>query len=310
MAITVFNDVVLPESLISSGIVGKNQHNNTRAISASGYATVNINWTKSLRQYQLGVLPLKIDQWQTLEGLHQITYGGAYGFLMQDPKDQAVSASEGFLVGSDGYGVGTGLATYQLHKKYLGLDSTRAFYRKITRPKNPIIVSKNSNTVTQGTSPGNCAVNYDTGEVTFVADVTQSIVSITLGSTTVLEFANDTLVNSFAVGGQVWIEGVTGPGAGLINDKAHEVLAKDIINFTLEIDLDTSDLLLDSLTAFLNDGTAKKFPQPTDTLRWVGQFYVPVHFANDEIDWEVFISGSYSGRHITAQNVILQEIRE
>src|SRR2546428_5567926 len=35
--------------------------------------------------------------WQTIEGLHEVTAGGAYGFLIEDPKDSLVTVANGVL---------------------------------------------------------------------------------------------------------------------------------------------------------------------------------------------------------------------
>jgi hypothetical protein len=45
-------------------------------------------------------------------------------------------------------------------------------------------------------------------------------------------------------------------------------------------------------------------------LTWSGDFYVPVHFANDEIDWEMILGGTYDTRLIAGPSVTLQEVRE
>ena len=305
MAIVVLNDVILPESIISAGIVGKNQRNNFRSISASGFASVNINWTRTLRQYQLGVLPMQIEQWLELEGLHEITEGGAYGFLMQDPKDQAVRPGEGFLQAADGnYGAGHGVSAYKLFKKYDTVGSTRISYRNITRPTQPITVRRNATEMVVGTGPGQIAIDYDTGTVTIVEDVSQAIQTITVGTTTVLEFANNTgIVAAMAVGQKLYITGATGDNAFTLNNKTHTVTAKDV-------DLNTVTISTVTTGMTITGGTAKKYPQSTDVLTWTGRFYVPVHFANDEIDWEVFRSGGFDSRIIAGQNVVLQEIRE
>jgi uncharacterized protein (TIGR02217 family) len=305
MAIVVLNDVILPESVISAGIVGKNQRNNFRSISVSGFASVNINWSRTLRQYQLGVLPMQIEQWLELEGLHEITDGGAYGFLMQDPKDQSVKTGEGFLQATDGgYGTGNGVSTYKLLKKYETVGSTRVSYRAITRPTSPIVVSRNGTPMTVGSAAGQIAINYDTGTVTIVEDATQAIQLITVGASTVLEFANNTgIVAAIAVGQKLFISGVTGDTNSVLNGKTHVVASKDTGLNTVTISTATTGLTL-------TGGTAKKFPQVTDLLTWTGKFYVPVHFANDDIDWEVFRSGGFDSRIIAGQNVVLQEIRE
>jgi hypothetical protein len=52
------------------------------------------------------------------------------------------------------------------------------------------------------------------------------------------------------------------------------------------------------------------YPQADETLTWSGEFFVPVHFANDDIDWEVIVSGTYDSRIVAGPSVVLQEVRE
>ncbi len=314
MPITILTDIVLPETVIMAGIRGKNMRNNTRSMSVSGYASININWSKTLRQYEIGIKPMDIDQWHEIEGLHEATNGGAFGFLMKDPKDQVAANSEGFVQGFNNelvgvIGFGYGVPVYQTFKNYESIGNNVNFDRKITR-LDTFQLKRNGNNVTVGVAAGNISVNNATGQVTFVPDATQSIASITAGATTTLEFANSTLTSLFSVGNRVWITGVTGTGADLINNKSHEILSKDDGLFTLTINLDTSGLVFVTGDPFLDGGSARKYPQPTDTLTWAGSFYIPVHFANDEIDWEMVVAGDYAGRIVAGPSVVLQEIRE
>jgi uncharacterized protein (TIGR02217 family) len=309
MPITVLNDVILPETVIAAGISGKNMRSNIRSISASGYGSININWSRTLRQYELGIKPMSVAQWAEIEGLHEITEGGALGFLMQDPKDAKATEAQGFLqpylagaeVGTIGFGYG--VPEYKLRKKYTSIGGTRISYRNITRP-NGITVKRGGSTVTEGTSASQIEIDQDDGTVTFVADSSQAITLITVGSTTVLEFANNTgMVAAMAVGGRVYISGVTGTAATALNGKSHAVTAKDTGANTITISVVTTGLTAES-------GTAFKYPQPTEALVWSGDFYVPVHFANDEIDWELLLGGMDDGRIVAGQSVVLQEIRE
>lgn len=127
MALTVFSDVLLPNSIVSAGVSGKQLRLNSRVHADNGEESINVIWGQTLRQYTLGTVPLRVDQWQALETLHEITEGGAYGVLMEDPKDRTVTN-----------GVVTATVTagaYQLYKRYLEPVSGRSKDRKITRPR-------------------------------------------------------------------------------------------------------------------------------------------------------------------------------
>lgn len=127
MSITVLSDVVLPNHVASAGVRGKNMRRNDRVQTDSGQMSINIGWTSTLREFEIGIVPLRVDQWQAIEALHEITEGGAYGFLMEDPKDNHV-ASGGVLAELTP-------GTYQLVKRYTDRASRRTKDRRITRPQ-------------------------------------------------------------------------------------------------------------------------------------------------------------------------------
>jgi len=205
MAITVFADVVLPNSIVSAGIRGKNMRRNDRVEVDSGVMSINVAWTSTLRQFEIGIVPLRVDQWQALETLHEITEGGAYGFLMEDPKDSRVTAGGVLTLDPSG--------KYQLVKRYTDQVSGRTKDRRITRPKGAI-------TVFQGGSAIAASVDPLTGKATISGSPDVS------------------------------------------------------------------------------------------TLTWVGSFYVPVHFMDDSIDWELVAPGPADARFAAGPSVVLQEIRE
>jgi uncharacterized protein (TIGR02217 family) len=212
MPITVLSDVIMPNSVISAGVRGKNIRQNTRVETEGGYQTINVGWTGTLRQYEIGTVPLLVSQWQAIEALFEITEGGAYGFLLEDPKDR--TASKGIAAVRAGGG-------YQLFNRYLHAASGRAKDRKITRPQNAGLV-------------------------------------------------------------------VTVNGATLL----------------------PSDYTLDATTGRLDIPSLSPSPANAALITWAGQFFVPVHFADDSIDWELVAGGSANARFLAGPSVLLQEVRE
>ena len=308
MSITVFSDVILPNSVILAGIKGKQIRNNTRASSLNGGMSININWSKTLRQYELGVAPMALDLWQTIEGLHEVTQGGAYGFLMSDPKDNAVAAGSGFLwpyttvlVGTSG--AGFGVPTYKLQKRYVSVGSSRFNDRGITRPKATPVLKRDAATLVVGSSAGQIALNYDTGTVTFVADATEAPTSITVGAPTILNYSSGAgMVAALSVGQRIFLSGITGSAATALNGLSHVIASKGASS--LSISTSTTGL---AVTA---PGTSYKYPQASEALTWTGSFYVPVHFTDDFIDWELVVSGPDTQKLLAGPSVILDEVRE
>lgn len=210
MSITVYADVILPASVLSAGVRGRNKRRNTRTMAANGQGRINVDWSRTLRQYELGTVPMQLAAWQAIEGLHEVTEGGAYGFLMEDPKDSTASYSTGVVSAITS-------TTFQLKKRYTSVGSTRTKDRTITRPKATPFAVKISGSVE---SPSNYSLNTATGVLTIAA-------------------------------------------------------APSAANVT-----------------------------------WEGAFYVPVHFANDDIDWELMVAGPADNRFLAGPSVVLDEVRE
>lgn len=208
MSITVLADVILPDTVIAAGLRGKNSRVNSRVPLNNGYQTINVVWARTQRQYEVGFVPMSLAAWQAIESVFEITEGGAYGFLMEDPKDNAVTTGTASAVSS---------TVFQLQKRYIDAGSSRYKDRIITRPRAAGFVITNSGTPISSAS---YTLDVATGRITI-------------------------------------------PGA------------------------------------------------PTaSNLAWTGLFYVPVHFAEDFLEWEVERPGSNSIMLLAGPTVVLQEIRE
>lgn len=154
-ALTVYNDVILPHSVIAAaGLQGRNQRSNTRRVSQGGQIGVNINRARTLREYDLGFIPMLPSVWATLEGIHEVTDAGAYGFLLQDPKDASASVATGRAALVSG-------TTYQLQQLKTSIGSTRTRLRTITRP-----MAAGFAIFTSGTPIGTFTLDADTGLIT------------------------------------------------------------------------------------------------------------------------------------------------
>ena len=307
MTITVYADVLLPNAILMAGVRGRQIRKNTRSQSGSGVMQVNVKWARTQRQYELGTSPLTVDQWQTLEGLFEVTEGGAYGFLMQDPKDTTCATGSGFLqpyttasIGT--IGLGYGVPNLKLYKRYISAGSTRFKDRAITRPLAGPVVKRAGATVVYGGAAGNISLDTVIGTVSFVADTSQAMSSITVGATTVLNFASGTpVVAAFSVGERVYVTGVTGTAASTLNNLSHAITAKGATSLTVST-------VTTGLTAAA--GSAAKYPQASEAMTWAGGFYVPVHFMSDQIDWELVRSGPVDTRLMSGPSVVLDEVIE
>jgi hypothetical protein len=310
MAITVYSDVILPHSVVSAaGVRGKQIRINQRTRAPNGNEQINILQSRTLRQYEFGFKPMSVAMWQTLEGMFEVTDAGAYGFLMEDPKDLSASLTTGLLypyttalVGTNG--LGYGVPTYKMYKRYTSIGSTRTKDRAITRPQAAPTLQRGGAGVTLGASPGNAAVDTTTGTVTFVADSSSTVTAVAVGATT-----NVTLtaaLSGLAVGGRLYLSGLTGTVATTLNGLSFAITAitgGGLNVYTLTV--------VTTGLAWTSGGSGFKYPQATDTMAWSGRMYVPVHYANDEIDWELSRSGpAESNRLLAGPSVVLSEVRE
>lgn len=200
----VLADVVMPRMVLAAGVTGKQQRANTRTEAANGFVGVNIVRRRTKRSFELGTVPRSVEAWNAVEALFEVTDAGAYGFLMEDPKDCIADATAGVVLLSGGI--------YQLHKRYAVRGTARYLDRKITRPMTGVVLYADGAAV-DGT------VNVQTGQVTY---------------------------------------GVP----------------------------------------------------PSGALTWAGRFYTPVHFASDDLDWDIVSSGGYEQRLVVGPNVLLDEVLE
>lgn len=304
MGITIYPDVILPNSVLVAGVTGRNLRSNTRTQNQAGYATVNINWTRTLREFTLGVAPMAPAAWQAIEGVFEVTDAGAYGFLLQDPKDNTAAGAPlqpllgGASVGA--MGAGYGVPTYQVYKRYISAGSTRYRDRKISRPLGNPALLRNGVAVSYGAGAGQIAIDSTTGIVTFVADAASNVTAVTVGASTQVTLA--AALAGLAVGGRLWLQGLTGADAALLNSQSHAITA--IAGAVYTLGTNTAGKTITPA------GQGIKLPQPSETLTWSGGFYVPVHFVNDEIDWQLERAGQYDARLLSGPQVIVQEVRE
>lgn len=212
MPITVLADMILPNSLLSSTVSGRVKRTNTRvAHGDTGYMSINAVSAQALREYEVDTVPMRLEGWQLLQSFHEITFGGAYGFLIEDPADCVAKLSSIALMPA----IGAAPAYYQLQRRYTDPRSGRHWERPVTRPQ----------------------------------------------------------ANSF----QLFNADGT-PFAG-----SH-----------------TLDVTTGRITASVDPST----------LKWSGRFHIPVHFQEDELNWELVAPGAYDQRFVAGRGVILQEIRE
>lgn len=250
----------------------------TEVVSArSGYESRNGAWAQSRHSYEIGLTARPLSQFTAIKAAYMVCGGRRDGFRWRDASDYEVDYADGDPqpidslgdpVGTAGAGYGT--PTYQLAKKYS--FASVSHYRDISKPSGTVVIRRNGSPAAAGASPGNYALSTTTGIVTFVADQNRGISSHTPGADHQFVVASAFSPN-FIVGGRVYITGVTGTAADVLNNLSHEITA--VSGTTLTIATATT-----GLTA--SGGTAYLYPQPADSLDFACEFDVPVRFDTDE----------------------------
>lgn len=230
------------------------------------------------RVYQVRLPPRTASNWADWANFVESLRGPADGFRLRDFADDTATHSNGTLHpyvsgalgGTAGYGYG--VASYQLAKTYTAWSV--AYPRRILKPAaSGTQIKRGGATATAGASPGNYALDTSTGVVTFVADQSRAVSSHTVGAAHQFVLASAFSPN-LAGGGRLFVTGVTGTAAALLNSLPLEVT--NVSSATITVAVTTT-----GLTA--SGGTAYFYPQPTETLTWSGRFDVPVRFESDEL---------------------------
>lgn len=308
MPAQILDDIVFPDHIVAVAARGRKRWATSIATTQAGFETRNGIRTQPKREYEMGLVPRTISEWTAIDELHDIVQGSLYGFLLLDPTNNAATVSDGLmrplpaaLSGTLGAtGLGYGVPSYRLVKR--ASAGSRTHDRDIRKPRSGAVsLFRGASPVTLGAGAGNAAIDTVNGNVTFVADTSQALSSITVGATTVLNFASGTpIVATFSVGQRVYLGGITGTAGAVLNSLSHAITAKGATSLTISTSTTGMAVTL--------SGTAYKYPQASEALAWAGSFYVPVRFADDDIDWRM-VSGheDTDSRLIEGPSVMLVE---
>lgn len=212
MAIEILTDVILPNLVWSKGVRGAQVRKNQRAESGSGIPSVNILHDTTKREFTFGTVPMFIEAWQALEGAYEVTDAGAYGCLLQDPKDPSASHETGrvTLISAPAH-------TYQMVKRYTSVGSSLTHDRIIRH-----VHAGNFELKVSGTplvTPDDYTFDANTGVITIPSD----------------------------------------PAPG--------------------------------------------------TVTWASIIYVPVHFTDDRLEWELIVAGNEDQRMFAGPTVVVEEVK-
>jgi len=281
-----------PDSVAERGLVSGPAHLTEIIELASGVEQRRAVWSLPRQAYSIDVRNLTSAQMALVEGLFRAAQGRFKGFRLRDPYDYQVTGDAG-LLGTGG--VGTGLPTYQLYKRYWA-DTTAAL-RKIKKPiASGLSVLRAASPVSVGASPGNIAIDTTSGVITFVADQSRSISSHSVGAGHQFTLSSAFSPN-LAIGGRIYVSGISGTAAATLNGIAHTIT--NVSSAVITVSTATTGLTASGGIAFF-------YPQPTQTLTWTGTFDTPVRFDSDRMAIDV-ARVSIGGSH-TWDNIALIEL--
>lgn len=247
----------------------------------------NINSAQAWRQYAFTMPAINSAEFAILEAHYLAVKGTGHQFRLQDWVDYVCAQADGFLGQA---AAGTGMPTYQMHKRYVTGSLTE--WRAIRKPASSgNTIYRNASPATAGASAGNYALDSTTGIVTWVADSSSAASSHTVGASHQVTLGG--ALAGLPIGGKLYLSGVTGTAATVLNGIAHTI--SNIVGSTYTLSTATTGLTASS-------GTGYKYPQATDTLAWAGTFDTPVAYES-----ELQFSTAALNVHIAQQVLLMEE---
>ena len=277
---------------VAAWLVGGEEFLTDIVVNRAGYEQRNQVWTNPIRRYTVQNGLREIKNVIATKAFFRAVGGRANGFRMRDLFDYSATSSDGLM----GTGIGTGLATHQLYKKYVSGSITSL--GKISKPvAGTIIPLRNSTPVIAGSSAGNYSIDNTTGIVTFVADSQSTVANLVVGASTVVTLTSNLAGITSNVGSnKLYLAGMTGNDAALLNGIAHTV--SNVAGAVYTIATNTANKSISI------SGSGYKYPQANDVLTWSGEFDIPVRF---DADW--LQVGLDPGGLLNWNGVTLQELR-
>lgn len=286
----IFNEAQRFPSGIGFGAQGGPEYQTGIVTVNSGFESRNVDWAVARARYDVGLRVMSQADTNAIVAFFRSMKGRAYGFRFKDWSDYQVDVTTGVL---------TKLApgTWQLAKQYAAgaLQEIRATRKPVS---GTVVYYRGGVAQLAGLAAGNYALDTTTGIITTVADASSAVTAITVGTTTQVTLA--AALSGLAINGLLYLTGLTGADAALVNGLEHTITNIAGAVYTL-----SSNTTGKTITAA---GTGQKFAQPTEVLSWSGEFDVPVRFDSDSMKLDV-VDKNASGPLIEWGQIPLVEVR-
>jgi uncharacterized protein (TIGR02217 family) len=232
----------------------------------SGRDSSIVAWSQARIRFDVGRRSMNAADTAALDAFFRAVKGRGYRFRIKDWTDYACTSANGVLTAQATAGV------YQLGKLYTSgaMSETRLIQKPVA---GTVVAYRNGAAV--GTS---YTLDTTTGLLTFAAFATAAVTGVTVGTTTQITLAS--ALPGLAVGGLLYLSGLTGADAGLLNGLQSSVTGVSGSVYTLNVNTTGKTITAGS-------GVGALYPQPADTLAWSGQFDVPARFDTDEMKKQV-----------------------
>lgn len=270
----------------------------------AGFESRNENWSHTRHRLTLSHEAMSQTLHDALLDHFHAVGGRAHAFRVKNWFDYKLLTTNTGLCGLHGstqvgaYGVGHGVPVLQVQRRHTRGAMTRT--RDITKPTSSLVVYRSTVAVTVGVGAGQISIDATTGKVTFVADATRSVSSVTPGATTQIVVSGSAL-SQVGIGDRLYLSGLTGADAALLNGLSH--LVSNLSGTTYTLATNTA-----GKTITVGSGVAAAYPQVDETLTVAGEFDLPMRFTSDEAQFQVQDRGP-AGLYFAWQGIELIEVR-
>lgn len=227
------------------------------------------------------------SDYRALRSHFAMARGRKNSFAMRDFTDYQVDVSEGITVQ-------TTPGNFQLTKRYG--EAPDNYDRDITRP---VIVMplRGGSPMTAGGGAGQYSFSQSTGTLTVVPDQSRNINSHAVGATHQFTLASAFSPNVI-VGNTIYVSGVTGSAASVLNDQPLTVTA--VSAAVISVNRNTTGMVASAGTAYRRIAASE--------ITWSGTFNVPVRYDIDTLQGQAIDRNESGGLWLSPSGVRVIEV--
>jgi uncharacterized protein (TIGR02217 family) len=244
-----FHEVRFPDN-ISYGVTGGPNWLTLVSNMLNGKDQRIQKWEDARHTYDLSHHARSLDITADLKKFFLGVRGQLDGFRFKDWNDFEVAADEGLME----EGIGIGEPVYDLYKDYTYTGLPQYVKRIYKLVSGTIVAYRNGSPVTVGSSAGNISIDYNNGQITFVADSTKNVNANSTKAITGISQANPGNVlcvgHGFVTGDKIKITSVG--GMTQVNNLYFTITVVDADNFTIGVNTT-------GYTAYTSGGSAIKY---------------------------------------------------